>query len=101
MYLPTRVVVSEETPRQDRHWVLLVVDVRDLARHQCVDKIREVLIADTRQAVQDGPDGDIGGQLQPEVYAIEKRERCAEGVPYSRHSRGAKRADDSWESSVE
>jgi hypothetical protein len=46
--LPARLVVSEETPRQDRHWVLLVVDVHDLAQHQRVDKIREVLVADTR-----------------------------------------------------
>ena len=30
--------LSEETPRQDRHWVLFVVDVRDLALHERVDK---------------------------------------------------------------
>ena len=65
MDLPAWVVVSEETPRQDRHWVLLVVNVRNLALQDRVDKIRKVLIADARQAVQDGFDGDICGQLQP------------------------------------
>ena len=33
--LPAWVV---ETPRQDRHWVLFVVEVCDLALHERVDK---------------------------------------------------------------
>ena len=93
MDLPARVVISEEAAGQDWHWVALVVNVRDVAHHQCVNIIRPGLVANAREPVHDGPDGDANRQLQSEVYAIEQRECCAEGVPHGCHGRGTGRID--------
>ena len=49
--LPARVMISEQPPGQDRYRVVLVVDVRDVARQLRVDEVRPVLVADARQAV--------------------------------------------------
>ena len=74
------VVEAEETAGQDRHEVLLVVDVCD-AEPEGVDVVREVLISDAREAVPDEAHGG-GGDLQVEVDRVEERDgRAWKTVP--------------------
>lgn len=66
------VVEAEEAAGQDRHEVLLVVDMRD-AEPEGVDVVREVLVPDAREAVPDEAHGG-GGDLQVEVDRVEERD---------------------------
>jgi len=55
------VVVTEELTWQDRHQVLLVVDVHDVSGKLGVDQVRPHLIAGARQAIPDKLDSHSGG----------------------------------------
>ena len=48
MDLSTRVVISEDLSWHGRHWVLLVIDVRNVSWELRVDQVRPCLITDAR-----------------------------------------------------
>lgn len=77
--LPRRMVEPEEASGKDGHDILLVVDMRDGDRRVRVDVVREVLVPDARQAVPHETGRNVG-DVQREVYCVEKADSCAYGI---------------------
>lgn len=77
MHFARRLYEAQELERQDRERVVLVGDVREL--HVRIDVVRECLVADTREAVAHGADGDGRGEVEWEVDSIEEGEDGACG----------------------
>ena len=72
MDLARGVVEAEAAAGEDRHHVLLVVDVRDgELGGEAVDVVGEGLVADAREAVSDEARRDAG-DLEREVHGVEE-----------------------------
>ena len=77
VHLPRRVVEPQEAAREDRHVVLLVVDVRHGERAALrVDVVREVLVAHARETVAHETRRDVR-DVQWEVNGVEQTDRGA------------------------
>ena len=64
---------------EHRNRVLLVVDVHHISTH-LINKVREILVADTGHAITNHVHRHARGEVQGEVDAVKERERSAERV---------------------
>lgn len=87
VYLPRRVMESQEPRRDGRNRVLPVVDVRHESAQVTVDEIGKDLVSDARHAVAHHAHRHARVELQPEEDAVEKGERSAERVADDRDGR--------------
>ncbi len=64
----------------DRDGVLAVVDARHVSTEVAVGPVGEVLIPDAGHAIADHPHVHARAEMDPEVDAVQERERRAERV---------------------
>jgi hypothetical protein len=78
--LTRRLMIPQKYRWEHRDRVLLVVDMHHISAQHLVNKVREILVADTGHTIANHFHGHARGEVQAEEDAVKKRERSAEGV---------------------